>query len=187
MHSGINSPLMKQLIRLILVVTAGLLASNALAQWQWLDKDGRKVFSDRPPPASVPEKSILKRPGQLPLATSSNDAATAQLPASGVSAPVAAAPQSAASTPKISGLDKDLAEKKKKAEQAESDKRKAEEDRLRKTRAENCNRAKLAKSGLDSGVRLARINAQGEREILDDAARAAESKRIQAIIDADCK
>lgn len=177
---------MKQLIRLILVVTAGLLASNALAQWQWLDKDGRKVFSDRPPPASVPDKNILKRPGQPAAAAPTNETAPL-LPAAGTSAPVAAGPLSAASAPKISGLDKDLAEKKKKAEQAEADKRKAEEERVRKTRAENCSRAKQAKVGLDSGIRLARINAQGEREILDDAARAAESKRIQAVIDADCK
>jgi hypothetical protein len=36
-------------------------------------------------------------------------------------------------------------------------------------------------------VRLARVNEKGEREMVDDAARATELKRIKAIIDADCK
>jgi hypothetical protein len=40
---------------------------------------------------------------------------------------------------------------------------------------------------MDSGARLARTNAKGEREIMDDAARATESQRIQSVIDADCK
>jgi hypothetical protein len=33
-----------------------------LAQWQWIDKDGRKVYSDRSPPSDIQEKNILKRP-----------------------------------------------------------------------------------------------------------------------------
>jgi len=98
------------------------------------------------------------------------------------------APVQAASTaPKISGVDKDLADKKKKAEQEEATKRKAEEDKLAKAKAENCSRAKQAKASFDSGVRLSRVNKQGEREILDDAARASESQRIQTVIDSDCK
>ena len=39
------------------------MAAPALAQWQWIDNTGRKVFSDTAPPASVPDKNILKRPG----------------------------------------------------------------------------------------------------------------------------
>ena len=99
----------------------------------------------------------------------------------------AASAPSAAGAPKISGVDKDLAEKKKKAELEEAAKRKAEEDKVAKAKADNCVRAKQAKAGLDSGMRLSRINKQGEREILDDAARVAESRRTQAIIDSDCK
>jgi len=36
----------------------------AAAQWQWIDKDGRKVFSDRPPPSDIAPNRILKQPGQ---------------------------------------------------------------------------------------------------------------------------
>jgi hypothetical protein len=39
---------------------------------------------------------------------------------------------------------------------------------------------------MDSGVRVGRVNASGEREIMDDAARAVETKRIQGIMASDC-
>lgn len=64
--------------------------------------------------------------------------------------------------------------------------RKAEEDRISKLKADNCERAKLALKSLDSGVRLTQMNNKGEREVMDDAARAAEAKRIQSIVDSDC-
>ena len=96
----------------------------------------------------------------------------------------APAPALAASKP---AGDKTLEAKKKQAEEAEAAKRKAEEERIAKAKAENCTRAKQAKATFDSGVRVSRTNANGEREVLDDAARAAETQRIQGIIDSDCK
>jgi hypothetical protein len=54
-------------------------------------------------------------------------------------------------------------------------------------KADNCARAKFSKATVDSGLRLSRVNSKGEREIMDDAARAAEAKRLQEIIAADCK
>lgn len=89
--------------------------------------------------------------------------------------------------PQLSGVDKDLLEKKKQAEDAEAAKKKAEEEKALKARVENCARAKQAKATFDSGVRVARQNDKGEREVMDEAARATETKRIQTIIDADCR
>jgi hypothetical protein len=162
----------------------------ASAQWQWLDKDGRKVFSDRPPPQDVPEKNILKQPpgrasSRVPTAPAPATAGAA--PAADQPAAVAAAtPKPAASAPKLSNVDKELEEKKKKADEAEAAKQKAEEQKQAKARADNCNRAKTAKNTIDSGVRVGRVNAKGEQEILDDAARASEAKRLQGIINTDC-
>jgi len=155
----------------IALLAACTLPAVCLAQWQWIDKDGRKVFSDQSPPASIPPQNILRQKG-TPLAAQ----AAAVEPA-----------KPAASAPKLSGKDKQLEEKKKQAEAAEAEKKKAEEEQLAKARADNCARAKRAKAGFDSGIRMARTNDKGEREIMDDAARAAESKRIEAVIANDCK
>jgi hypothetical protein len=175
--------------KLLLLALGCAWAMAASAQWQWLDKDGRKVFSDRPPPQDVPEKNILKQPpGRASSRTPAAPAATGAAPAGDQPAAVAAAsPRPAASAPKLSTVDKELEEKKKQADEAEAAKQKAEEQKLAKARAENCNRAKTAKSTIDSGVRVGRVNAKGEQEILDDAARASEAKRLQGIIDSDCK
>lgn len=168
----------------LLAGTACLIALTAAAQWQWLDKDGRKVYSDRAPPADVLEKNIVKRPGGLAKAAVKAEPA---LNADGTVVVAAQSPQVASSAPKPSGVDKELMEKKKQAADAEAAKRRADEERVTKAKVENCALGKQAKAGLDSGVRIGRTNAQGEREIMDDAARAAETKRVQNIIDSSCR
>jgi type IV secretory pathway VirB10-like protein len=172
---------MKYIVRLAFVATS-MLSLGVSAQWLWVDKDGRKVFSDRSPPSDILEKNILKRPGQTKARVAPEGGAE--------DAPKAAAPAASATsaaTPKMSALDKELADRKKKAELAEESKRKAEEEKMKQAKAENCERAKSAKANLDSGIRIARVNQQGEREVMDDAARAAETKRVQAIVDSECK
>jgi membrane protein involved in colicin uptake len=89
--------------------------------------------------------------------------------------------------PQVKGTDPALEAKKKQAEDAEAAKKKAEEARVAAARAENCTRSKQAKASFDSGIRIARTTAQGEREVLDDAARASETKRLQDIIASDCR
>ncbi len=164
-------------------------ALSAQAQWQWMDKDGRKVFSDRPPPADVLDKNILKRPAGRAAPTAAADTgatSTTTATTTAAAAPASAASAAAGNVPKLSGVDKELAEKKKKAAEADLAKRKLEEERLTKVKAENCIRAKNAKASLDSGVRIGVTNAKGEREIMDDKARAAESARIKEMISSSC-
>ncbi|MGO4395432.1 DUF4124 domain-containing protein [Variovorax sp. M-6] len=171
--------------QLLLAGSVFLLPLGAHAQWQWLDKDNKKVFSDQAPPPEVPEKNILRRPGPPPkrLSFSAPPAAT------DVAAAPAADPQppAPASSAKGAGVDKELEEKARKAEEAEKAKQAAEAQKLAQARAENCNRARQGKATMDSGIRVARVNAQGEREIMDDDARAKEQQRLQSIIAADCK
>jgi hypothetical protein len=183
-RGDINSSVMKHYLRLFCVLLS-LLSFSAMAQWAWVDSNGRKIFSDRGPPADIPAKSIFKRPGPATTVVTSESAVGNTTADSNLQA--ASAPQDKASAAKPSGVDPVLAERKKKEEQAVEAKRKTEQERISRLKAENCERAKLAKKGMDSGVRLARTNAKGEREIMDDAARAAESQRIQSIVDADCK
>lgn len=166
--------------KLLMVALACFWSVGAFAQWQWLDKDGRKVFSDRPPPQEIPEKSILKQPRSANRATAT---ATEVDPAArGTSAPAAAA-----GTPRPLGKDKELEEKKAQAEAAEAARKKAEEDKHAAARADNCTRVRQAKATIDSGIPLKQTNAQGEQGFLDEAGRAAETRRLQAIIDSDCK
>ena len=73
------------------------------------------------------------------------------------------------------------------SEAADAAKKKDAEAKQAAQKADNCKRAQEAKATLDSGMRIARLNANGEREVLDDQARAVEMKRAQDIISADCK
>lgn len=174
----------KALSRALLVAAmAGTFAVSAFAQWQWIDKDGRKVFSDRSPPGEIKDKDILKRPPgsvRAPVIEPAADAAAT--PASAASSPLAKT-----SAPKLSGKDKELEDKKKQAETEAAAKKKADEDKAAQTKADNCERAKRNMQTLQSGVRMSSVNAKGEREIYDDAKRASETKRAQEIIDSSCK
>lgn len=164
-------------------------AAVACAQWQWIGKDGRKVFSDQSPPAEIQEKDILKRPGgnvrtSAPVAVDAVGATPSA--ADGKPAGTASAPGTKASAPKVTGKDAELEAKKKKAEEEQAEKKKSEEEKVAKGKAENCARAKNGLATLKSGVRMSSRNDKGETEVFDDARRAAESKRAQEIIDSSC-
>lgn len=165
--------------KLLLLALACTCSMGAVAQWQWIDKDGRKVFSDRPPPQDVPDSKILKQPRFTPMLPVPPVAAASAEPA-----PAAAKSASAAAG---SGKDKELEKKKAQAEADEAAKKKAEEAKQAAARADNCNRAKEAKALFETGKPVRKPDAQGELVFLDDAGRAAEMRRIQSIIDADCK
>ena len=170
-------------VRQALLATSLLCAAaSAVAQWQWIDGSGRRVYSDRPPPASVPLKNILKRPGGMaaPVTVVSN---TETVPAA--SAPVASA-SAAATAPKPSASTQKAAAEQKKKEEEEAAKKKAEEEKIAKTKADNCQRAKTALTTIKSGTRVATSNSKGEREIMDDKARAAEEKRLNDVIASEC-
>jgi hypothetical protein len=183
-------------------VMAIVFSMSAMAQYQWLDASGRKVFSDQPPPANIPAKRILQQPGKAAAtsssATSDDSAAktNADLDPNDPKAQAKAAAAEAAgkasdavkkSAEKDKAKDKDLEAAKKKMDDEAAAKKKAEDDVRNAAKADNCLRAKQAKTTLDSGVRLNQINAKGERVFMDDAARMVETKRIQGIMAEDCK
>ncbi len=174
-----------KLLHALILGCACALPLAASAQWQWVDTSGKKVFSDQPPPLDVPEKNILRRPAGA--AGRAGTAVTAPPSSGATGADTAAATPGAPPTPKPSGVDKELEEKTRKAEEAEKAKQAAAKAKVAQTKADNCARAKQGKATFDSGIRVARVNAQGEREIMDDKARAAEAQRIQSVIDSDCK
>lgn len=149
-----------------------LLALPADAQWRWRDASGRVTISDLPPPHEIPEKDILQRPAGARAPTPAPAAQTASV--------------SAAPTP-VAAVEKELEAKKRAADEQERDKARAEEQRLAALRADNCSRARSHLATMESGQRIARVNAKGEREFLDDKARADEIRRAREIIASDCR
>jgi hypothetical protein len=158
------------------MATLGLSCGLAWAQWQWTDANGKRVFSDTAPPASVPEHAIISRPdGRAAVPKTS--------PPSGEASGSASAP---AADPAAAKQLKELEAKRKQAEDAEKAKEKAEQARQARARADNCQRAKTAQMALNSGTPLRTMNAQGERIFMDESARKAELSRVQSIIQQDC-
>ena len=173
-----------RLIRFLLASATFAVAVPAIAQWQWIDKDGRKVFSDQAPPADIKDKEILKRPGgrvSTPLAVAA--LAGAALPGASAALPSA----SAASAPKLPAKETDLEARKKQSEKDEALLKKSEQDKQAKIRQENCDRAKVALVTLQSGIRIATVNTAGEREVMSDTKRVEETKRAKDTTDNDCK
>ena len=171
-------------------VCAALASGTAMAQWLWIDSAGNKVFSDTAPPPGTPDKNILRKPGGRPE-IKPVESAPSNAASGGATSAASTSPSAAATpVPKVSGKDEQLEAKKKlaekQAEEAAQAKKKAEAEKVAKTRSDNCERAKQSKQTLDSGIRLATTNAKGEREIMDDKARATEGRRIEEIIRSDC-
>lgn len=157
---------------LLFVVTALAVLTPAQAQWKWRDAQGRIQYSDRPPPHNVAEKDVLQRPS-----------AQAQL-----AAPPKAAPASAAASAVAPAVrDAQLEARKLQTEAQEQAQRRADEEKLARQRKENCERAREYARTLDSGMRIARVNAQGEREVLDDEQRAVEASRTRDVMNSECR
>lgn len=158
-----------------IVLAAAVVATfstGAMAQWKWRDKGGQLHISDMPPPSDIADKDVLQRPNQVARA----------MPSAAQESPGA----SAASAPRGKAVDPELEARLKRAEQERLALQRRDEDRNAAIKAENCNRAKEQMRTLDSGIRLARVNEKGEREILDDKARASEMQRARESIAANC-
>ena len=162
---------------LLLLVLWGTLSSTAHAQWQWLDDSGRKVFSDRPPPPSVPAQKVLHKPA---------GAGVTQTPAAAATQKTGTSTSASAEAP-ASGVDAELEKKKAEQEAEEAQQKQAEEQKVALQRKENCDRAKRARDLMQSGQMLGHTNAQGERGFMSNATRKQELTRANQTISSDCR
>ena len=158
---------------LLAALLGSLLALPAHAQWKWRDKSGLIQYSDLAPPPGIAEADILQRPN-----AQADRAQQAPVPASG-----AASSQQIA----VRTTDPELEAKRKKAEQDKAAQTRADDERRAQVKLDNCARAKAYMRSLDDGLRIARTNTKGEREILDDKGRAEEARRTREIMASDCK
>jgi Domain of unknown function (DUF4124) len=169
------------MLRLLLLSLVLLpLVAQAQSQWKWRDAEGRIQYSDKQPPASVAEKDILGRP---PGALRPRQVQVVPIGQAASAPASAAAPAPKASTAVERAAASDKARQ---ASEVEA-KKKADEQQAAQLRAENCKAARENVASLQSGVRIARTNEKGEREILDDAERARQLQRAQAAVASQCK
>jgi hypothetical protein len=138
--------------RILILALSLAFASGASAQlYRWVDKDGRVRYTDTPPPAGVQGRAL-------------------QAPA----APPAAAPQGDAK-PAPSVSDQEQAFRQRQLEAQKAAEKTAQAQKEAEAKRQNCARAQDYLRTLESGQRVTRTNAQGEREFIDDATRARET------------
>lgn len=180
---------MKHRLAGLLGLTLLLLASpaaHAQSIWKWRDANGRMQMSDRAPPAEVPDKDILQRPGGL----RSPQATVAPSPAASAASDAATDADGGNGKPAGPTTDPVLEARKKRLQQEQAAQKQArlaaEQERLAAQRADACQRARNYLTALESGQRVARPNERGEREVLDDAGRAQEIQRGREAVNAQC-
>lgn len=160
----------------LLAAVCGPSQAQSTPIWKWRDAQGRIQVSDRPPPSDTPDNRILQRPNH----SRTTIGATEPPPA----------PSVAASGPR----DPELEARKRKQQEQEARKKAEQEQAAAATkqkaqaqREEHCSRLRNQLAALDSGQRMSRYNAKGEREVLDDSARAAEGQRMRSQIAENCQ
>lgn len=161
-----------------LALLLSVLPHGAQAQWVWKDQRGQVHASDLPPPRDIPDKNVMQRPS----AATPPARATAPAPAAAGGSAVPFSPGASAAR-----TDPELEARKRRADEEQAAQKKAEEARQASVRIENCNRARDALRQLESGMRIARVNDKGEREILDDQTRSAETARARQLAASECR
>jgi Domain of unknown function (DUF4124) len=152
-----------------------VVSMSASAQWKWRDNRGQIHISDTPPPRDIPDKDVLQR--AEPAVRRAPTPPEAAASGAGV----------AASAPGKAPVDPELEERKRKTEQEQAARLKADEKKLKAERTENCYRAREQLATMESGMRVVRVRPDGEREYLSDAQRAGEAQRAREAIASDCR
>jgi hypothetical protein len=153
-----------------LATAATLVAFSVTAQAQikcWTDAAGKRACGDAPPPGA--KITTLKAPaaGEAPPPAAAKDAKDAK------KGPLTPAEKEAENR-------KRQAEAKKTAEKADVERKDAE------AKKENCDRAKDQLRMLESGTRISRTDAKGERYYLDDDQIAREAAQAREAVKGSC-
>ena len=158
------------MIRPAALLLALMVALPAAAQiYSWKDKDGRVHYADLPPPTG--EVKMLRGSARPPAE------------------PTAAESVSASGTaPKAPDekVDPEATFRERRAAEADGAAKAAADEAKDIERQRFCVQARGQLAALNSGQRVARMSADGEREFLDDAARSEEVGRLQQQIEQNC-
>lgn len=184
--------------RFLFAVAGLLLAAPVLAgTWQWRDASGRMVYSDQPPPSSVPASRILRAPmpaqgagvQAAPLAA----AAASTAPGPGTPAGAGRIPPATGQSATGSGdpaprswVEKEQASRKRALEREEAERKQGAEREQAARNAHACEEARTALRTLESGLRMSYVDDKGERQVLDDAERARRAETARQEIARNC-
>lgn len=153
--------------RTIVAACAALVLGTAAAQqYKWTDKDGRVRYGDVPPPGV---KATPLRPPSP--------------------APAPAADSAAKGAPKgpLSPAEQEAEFRKRQAEARKAEEKEAQARREAEQARENCARARELQATLESGQRIVRTDAKGERYYLDEQQLAQELARARQLVAQWCK
>lgn len=158
-------------------------ASFAMAQSRfiWTDENGRKVYSDNPPPVSVPRAKILKGIDQIGKAPPTPIAPSPSVASSGTKSGTDAKEKGP-----LTLAERDAESKKANKSATEKAKESAEKSEVERVRQERCGQLRTYLASLESGNRISRTNASGEREVVDDETRKKEAEQTKASISKEC-
>jgi hypothetical protein len=170
-RSGCRPPVLLLLLAMGLACTG----TDLQAQYKWRDANGSIVYSDQPPPATVKPTQVL-RATPLPSPQAEQGAKPAD------AAKSAALDKAPAAT---SERDADPARKNRDRQDAERKQREAADQAARLAKA--CEEARAELRNLESGMRMARVNAAGEREFLSDEDRSARTAQVRKDMQESCK
>lgn len=180
----------------LVVASAGAWAST----WQWRDAQGRMVYSDRPPSTDVRPSQILRSPAAVKGGTAAQSSMSSSSPsgepfdaAQGEASPTASSAATRATSeeglPKASPapapasptwVERERAFRKRQAEREENAAKEREENERTASAKRACEGAQREIRLLESGMRVASLNARGEPEVLDDAQRERRLKSVRA-------
>lgn len=166
------------MIRRSLPLLALLLALPVSAEiYNWRDKDGRLHYSDVPPAA-----------GEAKRVETGATAPAAQPPAPGPAQPATddSGTRAAESARPKTLAEQEQAFRERRAAAAEAQAAAEKKQQQEAERQRSCEEMRNQLAGLESGQRVARFNAAGEREVLDDAARAEETARLRRQLGQSC-
>jgi hypothetical protein len=194
---------MNRMLSVITGLAAGaVLCTAAFAQspYIWKDDNGRTVYSDTPPPPSIPKARIVKGAAPAKAAPAAAPVVGAdgkEVPKDGTAAAATVASNDAAKAPAKDAktadtgpktlAERDAESKKRNAEAAEKSKKAEEKAAADKQNSERCNELRNQVTALESGQRMNRTNDKGEREAIDDSQRQQMISRSRDDIAKNCK
>jgi hypothetical protein len=157
-------------LRLFAATALLLCMGSAHAQYSWIGENGVRHFSDLPPPPGTPAHKILKAPGRPAL-----NPATVPAPA-----PMPATPAKAKDLPSLLEREKAYLERAKQREKQEA--KESQDAQRQREIAQNCQSARELKAQAESGIRVARVDAKGERRFMTDEEKAAQAALANRVL-----